>query len=205
MKRFFVTGISTDVGKTIVSAIITEAMNADYWKPIQAGNIDDSDTTRVKQLISNTKSVMHSSRYVLRSPMSPHAAAALDGVQIQVSEMAEPETSNHLVIEGAGGLMVPLNEKETILDLIQPHYKVLVVSRHYLGSINHTLLTLEWLKLHHIRPYVIFSGDELPSTENIILRKTGVSSIGRIAEEKNIDKEIILRYASELLPALKLL
>ncbi len=205
MKRFFVTGISTDVGKTLVSSVITEALHADYWKPVQAGNPEASDMLRVQQLISNTKSVMHPSRYNLRSPMSPHAAAALDGVELRLSELTEPVTGNDMVIEGAGGLLVPLNEKETIFDLIRPHYKVLVVSRHYLGSINHTLLTLEWLKLHHILPFLIFSGDEHSSTENIILRKTGVPCLGRIAEEGKIDKEVVLRYASEFLPALKLL
>ena len=145
MSTFFVTGISTDVGKTIVSAIITEALNADYWKPIQAGELLNSDRLTVERLISNKNSVVHESSYELHTPMSPHAAAEIDKIKVERSKINAPETENHLVIEGAGGLLVPINDSETILDLIRPDFRVIVVSRHYLGSINHTLLTLAHL------------------------------------------------------------
>ena len=145
MKRIFVTGISTEVGKTIASAIIVEALNADYWKPIQAGDLDSSDSHKVSSLISNEISVIHPNSYALNQPMSPHAAAELDGIKIDLAQISVPHTTNHLVIEGAGGLLVPLNENNTILDLIDPTYKVIVVSRHYLGSINHSLLTINLL------------------------------------------------------------
>ena len=145
MKQIFVTGTSTEVGKTIASAIITEALEADYWKPIQAGSLENTDTDRVKRLISNDKTKFHKSSYELKSAMSPHAAAAIDGVHIDRLEIHEPQTENYLVIEGAGGLLVPLNDSDTILDIIMPTYQVVVVSRHYLGSINHTLLTVNWL------------------------------------------------------------
>ncbi|MGB5498810.1 MAG: dethiobiotin synthase [Maribacter sp.] len=203
MKRIFVTGISTDVGKTIAAAIITEALEADYWKPVQAGELDNTDSHKVARLISNSKSKIHQCNYELKTPMSPHAAAEIDGVTIAVNKFYEPETGNHLVIEGAGGLLVPLNDTDTVLDLILPNYKVVVVSRHYLGSINHTLLTINWLQLKGFDVSVLFSGDEQPTSESIILKKTGVTSIGRINEEKSFDQEVIKKYADMFRPALE--
>ena len=195
MKRLFVTGISTEVGKTVASAIIVEALKADYWKPVQAGDLHHSDSDKVSELISNDISVIHKNSYALNTPMSPHAAAEIDGIRIALDEVKEPDTSNHLVIEGAGGLLVPLNDQDTIADLIQPHYKIIVVSRHYLGSINHTLLTLEALKNRGFEPHLLFSGEEHPTTEQIILSKSGVPCLGRIGEEPEFNKETIRKYA----------
>jgi len=202
MKQLFVTGISTEVGKTIASAIITEALEADYWKPVQAGELNDSDSHKIASLISNNKTVIHNNSYALKTPMSPHAAAAIDNVIIDVKEIARPKTNNSLVIEGAGGLLVPLNDTHTILDIIKPHYKVVVVSRHYLGSINHSLLTIELLQQKGFDVAVIFSGNEHPTTESIILKKTGVTLIGRINEEEAFTKEVIFRYAQQFKEAL---
>ncbi len=195
MKRIFVTGISTEVGKTIASAIITEALEADYWKPIQAGDLEYSDSHKIAQLISNKKTVIHKNSYALKTPMSPHAAASIDGINIQLDQIKEPQTANHLVIEGVGGLLVPINQKETVLDLIKPTYKVVIVSRHYLGSINHSLLTIGWLKDRGFNVSILFSGEEHPTTEEIILSKTGISCIGRINEEQSFDAELISKYA----------
>lgn len=194
--KLFITGIGTDVGKTIASAIITEALEADYWKPVQAGDADNSDTHKVKRYISNENTQFFPNSYLLNTPSSPHLAAAIDGVTIDLTEIKEPETKNHLVIEGAGGLFVPLNDTDTIADLIQPDYKVVVVSRHYLGSINHTLLTIEALKQRNIAiAGIIFNGDAMPSTEDIILKKTGVKMIGRIENEPYFDQNVIADYA----------
>ena len=195
MKRIFVTGISTEVGKTIASAIIVEALKADYWKPIQAGDLDSSDSHKVGSLISNEKSVIHPNSYALNQPMSPHAAAEMDGIKIDLARILVPETNNHLVIEGAGGLLVPLNDNNTILDLIDPEFKVVVVSRHYLGSINHSLLTINLLLQNGFDVSVIFSGDENKGTESIISQMTGVHIIGRINQERLIDREVIRHYA----------
>jgi len=202
MKRIFVTGISTDVGKTIASAILVEALEADYWKPVQAGELGNSDSHKVARLLSNTKTRIHPCTYELNTPMSPHAAATIDGVTIDIHKIPEPETDNHLVIEGAGGLLVPLNDVDTVFDLIRPNYKVVVISRHYLGSINHTLLTINWLKLKGYDVSLLFSGEEHSTTENIILKKTGVKCIGRIDEEKSFDKKIIKKYAAKFRSAL---
>jgi len=193
--KLFVTGISTEVGKTVASAIIVEALQADYWKPIQAGDLDNSDSHKVQDFISNHKTVIHPNSYALNTPMSPHAAADIDKISIDLDKILAPKTDNHLVIEGAGGLLVPLNDSDTIFDLIQPDYKVIVVSRHYLGSINHTLLTIEKLQQKNLEIAIIFSGDEHSTTEEIILKKTGVKCLGRINEEPHFDKTVVKKYA----------
>ena len=127
--------------------------------------------------------------------MSPHAAAEIDGLEIELHKIQEPKTKNHLIIEGAGGLLVPLNDNNTILDLIQPDYKVVVVCRHYLGSINHSLLTLKLLFEKGFEVSVIFSGHKNQATEGIIQKMTGVNVIGRIDEEAFFDKKVIKKYA----------
>ena len=195
MKTYFVTGISTDVGKTIASAIIVEALQADYWKPVQAGELDNCDTKKVEKLVSNKKSKFHPNSYALKTPMSPHAAADIDEVAITLKGIIEPKTKNHLIIEGAGGLLVPINNKQTVLDIIKPEYHVIVVSRHYLGSINHTLLTVNLLKEKGFQVSIVFSGEEHITTEDIIKKMTKVPIIGRIDEEPYIDKNVILEYA----------
>jgi dethiobiotin synthetase len=194
--KLFITGISTDVGKTIASAIIVEALQADYWKPIQAGDLNHSDTHKVQSLVSNSQSHFHSNSYALQTPASPHLAAAIDGITIAMNQIQEPKTNNHLVVEGAGGILVPLNETQSVVDLIQPDYKVIVVSRHYLGSINHTLLTIEALQNRQIQVAgIIFSGDENTSSESIILSRTAVPFLGRIAQEPYFDTNVISEYA----------
>jgi len=194
-QKYFITGISTDVGKTIASAIIVEALNADYWKPIQAGELDFGDTEKVQELISNKTSKFHSNSYALQTPMSPHTAADIDGIKISLEEIIEPKTENNLVIEGAGGLLVPINDSQTVLDIIKSEYKVIVVSRHYLGSINHTLLTIKLLQEKGFNVSIIYSGDEHKTTEEIIQKMTGVRVIGRIDEEEKFDKGVIKKYA----------
>lgn len=194
--KLFITGIGTDVGKTIASTIVVEALEADYWKPIQAGDLDHSDSHKVKANVANQKSVFHPNAYALNTPASPHLAAELDGITIDLKQIKEPKTGNHLVIEGAGGILVPLNDKEYVANLIQKDYKVIVVSRHYLGSINHTLLTIESLKSRKIDiAGIIFSGDENPATEEIILKKTDAKFIGRIENEPYFDANVISYYA----------
>lgn len=194
--KLFITGIGTDVGKTIASAIITEALEADYWKPIQAGDLDASDSHKIKAFLSNDKTVIHPNSYALNTPASPHLAAEIDGITIDLEKIQEPETNNHLVVEGAGGLFVPLNDQDCVIDLIKSDYKVIVVSRHYLGSINHTLLTIEALKSRNIAiAGILFNGNENQSTESIILNKTAVKYIGRIDEEPYFDQNVIREYA----------
>jgi len=196
---YFITGISTEVGKTITAAIITEALQADYWKPIQAGELDNSDTDKAERLVSNEKTKFYKSTFNLKTPMSPHAAAAIDSIKISVKKIKRPETENNLVIEGAGGLLVPLNDTETIADMILPTDQVIVVSRHYLGSINHTLLTIEALKNRNLNICgIIFSGNEHPTTEAIIKKMSDIPILGRIDEEPYFDSNVVKEYAEKL-------
>lgn len=194
--KLFITGISTDVGKTIASAIIVEALEADYWKPIQAGDLGNSDSHKVRSLISNCQTTIHPNSYRLQTPASPHLAAELDGITIDLNQIVEPVLKEHLVIEGAGGVLVPLNNEECVIDLIQDDYKVVVVSRHYLGSINHTLLTIEALKNRNIAiAGIIFNGTENKASEAIILNKSGIKNIGRIGQEPYFDQNVVREYA----------
>ncbi len=172
-------------------------MQADYWKPIQAGDLDHSDTHKVKAWVKNDISQYHDNAFALQTPMSPHAAAAIDKVHIDTTVIKRPKTKNKLVIEGAGGILVPINDRETILDLIHPSDKVIVVSRHYLGSINHSLMTIKTLQDRNIQVAgILFSGAEHPTTESIIEKMSGVPVIGRIDEEPFIDANVVSEYAA---------
>lgn len=199
MNNYFITGISTDVGKTVVAAIITEALQADYWKPIQTGAGEHGDASEISRLISNKKTVIHQESVVLQAPMSPHAAAALENRTIRLEDINRPYTTNHLVIEGAGGLLVPLNNSETIANLIAPTDKIILVSAGYLGSINHTLLTMEVLKSRNLNCVgIIYNQVTLSGTIEVIEQITGIPTIAHINKETSINKSTVLKYASQL-------
>ena len=195
--RLFVTGIGTEVGKTVIAAILTEALEADYWKPVQAGDLDYSDTHKVRDLVSNDKSVFHPETHALHHPMSPHAAAERDGVEISLDDFQLPQTENNLIIEGAGGLLVPLTSKDCIIDLIEKlDIEVVLVSRNYLGSINHTLLSVEAFQNRSIKIRgIIFNDKENKDTESVILKMTGLKCLGRVEFEENLSSESISRLA----------
>lgn len=200
MKRIFVTGIDTNIGKTIVSAILTEALQADYWKPIQAGNLDNSDTDTVRGLISNSKSVLHPEAYRLTQPLSAHAAAAVDGVTIDMDAIRRslPTSGDRdLIIEGAGGVMSPVNDSFVVMDLIMNlDAEAVIVSKHYLGSINHTLLTIDAMKRKGIRIVgLFFNGKPVQTSVDFILRYSGIKALGYIDEEDDLDREVVRRYA----------
>ncbi len=198
-KKYFVSGIGTEVGKTIVSAILVEALKADYWKPVQAGDLDWSDSMKIQNWVSNERTFIHPEGVKLNSPMSPHAAAAIDGIRLNLSDFELPKTDNNLIVEGAGGLLVPLNEKDCIIDLIKYlNLEILLVSRHYLGSINHTLLSCEILKHRNIPiKGIIFNGDEHKSTETVIEKMTGLPILGRIPKLSEVNKNTISLEALE--------
>ncbi len=198
MNGYFVTGIGTGIGKTIISTILTEALEGDYWKPIQAGNLDDTDTDFVLNNLSNPKSKVHPEQYRLNTPASPHFAAEMDGVSIALDDFSLPETDRPLIVEGAGGLMVPLNEKDLVIDLIlHLELPVILVSGIYLGSINHTLLTYDVLRNRNVYiAGIVFNGPSNPPTENIILKHTGLPVILRVDDEEELDKEMVKRYAA---------
>jgi len=200
MRKVFVTGIGTDVGKTIVAAILTEALQADYWKPIQCGSLELTDTERVKRLVESKQTFFHPEAYRLKTPASPHYAAEVEGAKINWGRLKVPETDNTLVIEGAGGLLVPFNYKgESMFDMAKNwDAEVVIVSRNYLGSINHTLLTIKVLENSGIKVLgLIFNGESNLSTEEVILKTTKVPLLGRIKEEYEFTKDLITRYSRD--------
>lgn len=194
-KQFIIAGIGTEIGKTVCSAIVTKALQADYWKPVQAGNVTDGDAYWVQQWVPGTH--VFPSTYALSQPLSPHTAAELDGVSIEIGAFSLPETSNNLIVELAGGIMVPLNNEQTNLDLIEHlGLPVILVSKNYLGSINHTLLTYEILKSRNTTiAGIIFNGPTNPSGEAFILNHTGLPVLLRVKEESDINSHIINQYA----------
>ncbi len=194
-KHYIIAGIGTEIGKTVCSAIITKALQADYWKPIQAGNLTDGDAYWVQQWVPGTE--VHTSTYALQNPLAPHTAAELDGTRIDLNAFHLPETKNNLVVELAGGIMVPLNEKHTNLDLIERlGLPVILVSKNYLGSINHTLMSYEILKSRNIEiAGIVFNGQTNSSGESFILNHTGLPVLLRVNEEKEINPSVIARYA----------
>lgn len=198
--KYFVSGIGTEVGKTIISAILAEALKADYWKPIQAGDLEQSDSIKVRDLLSNQSTQIHPESYQLKLPMSPHAAAEKEQVVIELSAMPLPNTSRPLIVEGAGGLLVPINKKEFIIDLVDSlKLEVILVSKHYLGSINHTLLSIEALEARSIPiKGIIFNGQPNHDTESIILSKSGLKMIARIPTMKSVNKQSIKALANKI-------
>jgi len=193
-KLLFITGIGTGIGKTIVSAILVEKLQADYWKPVQSGDLASSDSLYIKSLVSNNKTVIHNETYQLTQPFSPHKSADLDGIIIDPEKFILPETNNVLIIEGAGGLMVPLNDQFLMIDLINKSgAEVVLVSQNYLGSINHTLLSIYTLKQYNIPiKGIIFNGKKDSYSEDFILQYTGISLLGNIPEFEMIEKKAII-------------
>ena len=193
-KVLFVTGIGTGIGKTLTSAILVEKFKADYWKPVQSGDLHNADTMYVKNLVSNNKTKFHPEAYRLTQPYSPHKSAAIDKITIDPDNIILPETDNILIIEGAGGVMVPLNNKFLIIDLIKKlNVPVVLVSQNYLGSINHTLLTVNALKQYEIPiAGIIFNGHKDIYTKEFILNYTRAEFLGHIPEFTKIDKKTII-------------
>ncbi len=200
MKKFVIAGIGTGVGKTLVSAIVTEALEADYWKPVQAGDLEQSDTLTVKGLVTNSKTYFHPEAYRLNSSMSPHAAAEIDEVIIRTEALTLPETNNHLIVELAGGVMVPLTNSLLNIDLLSAwKVPVLLVSQNYLGSINHTLLTIEALRSRDIPIFgMVFNGLENKSTETLILNYTQIPCLLRIPKLDAVTPRVVKQLADTL-------
>lgn len=193
----FVTAIGTDSGKTVASAVIAQALGAAYWKPVQSGLPRDAET--VASLVSHPGFEVLPSAYELQMPASPHASAAAEGVEIRLENIVRPQTNKPLVIEGAGGVLVPLNRRHFVIDIaLKLQVPVVLVSNLYLGNINHTLLTYEALKARRLPVLgIIFNGAPNPDSEDIILHHTGYKKLLHILPEEKIDKACIEHYAEE--------
>jgi len=202
MHRIMVAGIGTDVGKTIVSAILTTLLHGDYWKPIQCGDEENSDMALMKRWLDTTIHTIHPPAYSLKAPLSPHHAARLENTWIRLESIALPHTTRPLIIEGVGGIFVPLTPKILSIDLFKSwNCQWVIVSKHYLGSINHTLLTIEVLKQLCLPILgIIFNGEENLDSESVILEISQLPALGRLLPEANLNQQTIQRYAQQWKP-----
>ena len=194
--KYFISAIGTDSGKTLVSAIFCKALQAAYWKPIQAGFPTDSEQIKKWQCASKILKEL----YVLNTPASPHAAAKIDGVDLKLDEFMLPEHDGNLIVEGAGGLMVPINDNEFIVDLInQLRLEVVLVCNLYLGSINHSILSIEALKSRNIPiKGIVFNGESNSESESIILKHAQTECLLRIPKLDGLNDNLISMYADLL-------
>jgi dethiobiotin synthetase len=206
LKPIFITGTGTDVGKTIVSAIVAEALRADYWKPVQAGLEHGTDSLLVEELLSNDTTVIHPEYYFLKMPASPHIAAPAEGKKIKLKKIVAhlPKTKNQLIIEGAGGVMTPINENKMMLHLIKKlDAKVIIVSKNELGSINHSLLTAAVLRKEKVNVLGWIFTEEYKNYEKEIAQWSGFPKIASVKHLEEISKKSIKDEASKMLPFLK--
>ncbi|MDI9339644.1 MAG: dethiobiotin synthase [Sediminibacterium sp.] len=189
-KRYFITGIGTNVGKTVVSAVLTEALKADYWKPVQSGSTEGTDRQMVSALISNSETTCFNEAYCFEAPLSPNIAAQLENAEIEMGKIVVPETTNTLIIEGAGGILVPLNETTDVIDLaLKTDAEVILVCSNYLGCINHSLLSIAYLEAKKI-PFkgIILNGRFDAPVKRAILAKCPVPILAEIEELAEISK-----------------
>lgn len=199
-KRIFITGIGTEIGKTVCSAVLTKYFNADYWKPVQSGDLELSDSMKIINWVGE-HTICHSETYRFQLAASPHQSAKEEGITIDLNEFKLPNTSNNLIVEGAGGLMVPLNDNEFIIDLIEKlDLPAALVVRNYLGCINHTLLSISALEQKKIKlEYVILNGNFPQDTERIICKNIpSETKIIRIPDLESITKESIDNIVKQL-------
>ena len=188
-KKYFVTGIGTSVGKTIVSAVLVKLWNAEYWKPIQSGDLESSDSLMLRALVGN-ELIVHPERFKLNTAASPHYSAEVDGVEISIQDFQLPETSGNLIVEGAGGMFVPINDQEFIIDLAEHlDLPVILVCSDYLGSINHSLLSFHSLNERGIAvEYIVLNGEFKESSRRILIKnKPAGSKIMEIPQLETVD------------------
>jgi dethiobiotin synthetase len=226
MRLVFVTGIGTGVGKTIVSAILVEALKADYWKPVQAGGEPETDSAWVSQAISNPQTRIHPEAYRFSMAASPHIAAQHQGIRVDLDHIVaqlraiqsaskgpdsgglnrpapQSGAGRPLVIEGAGGLLAPLNERQLMIDLILAlDPTVVLVSRNYLGSINHSLLTARVCKAQNLRVAGWIFNDQYLDYEQDIVRWTNLPALASVPHSDSLSRSFIQEQARRILPQL---
>ena len=197
---YFLTGIGTDVGKTVVSAILCELLQATYWKPIQAGDLQNSDSKKIQEWLNNTVEIIPEA-HLFSEALSPHVASKIDGVSINSTMLNLPKTTGKLIVEGAGGWLVPINEAGiTFADLAEQwNIPIILVSRHYLGSINHTLLTIESIQARNMTIHgIIYVGEPLPDTCEIIEKISGVKTLFSVPLFNKVNYENIQSFVNIL-------
>ena len=200
MKKYYITGIGTGVGKTFISAILTEALQADYWKPIQCGMLNGTDSERISALITNSNAVIHKESYCFKEPVSPHWAAEMDFEKISPEKLILPQTNNTLIIEGAGGMMAPLTENTYAIDLAREFdAEVILVCRNYLGCINHSLLSLDYLLRNEFEiKGIILNGNFDKQVKAAICNYSEIPVLAEIPEISEISKETVLTQTQKI-------
>jgi dethiobiotin synthetase len=190
-KPIVVTGTDTGIGKTVFAAALAGALDGYYWKPIQSGLADETDSDAVRRLSGLAVERILPERYCLRTPASPHLAAEIDGVAIDAERLDPPATPRPLVIEGAGGLLVPLTGEVTYIDVFARWRAPLVLcTRTALGTINHTLLSIEAIRARGIPLLgVAFIGDGNASSEDVIVALGRTRRLGRLPPLTPLTKE----------------
>ncbi|MEL6649712.1 MAG: dethiobiotin synthase [Bacteroidota bacterium] len=205
MRGYVVAGIGTEIGKTVVSAILCRALKATYWKPVQAGELDWTDRMKVQHWTGLPEEHFAAEAYALTTPMSPHGAAPIDGVIIKKDKLFLPDSERPLLVELAGGIMVPLNEHHLNIDLLKTwQLPVILVSRYYLGNINHSLLTAAVLKEAGVPVQGwILNGSTVPTTKEAILRHSQLPLLAEIPESSSVDRKFVQVQAERLGPSLR--
>jgi dethiobiotin synthetase len=200
-----VAGIHTGIGKTVTSAIIAEALEYDYWKPVQAGDLHATDSFFVEKHTGNARTKIHEERYRLAVAASPHWAAEVEGIQIDLDELKIPITDNGVVIETAGGVMSPLNYTQTNVDLlVKLGLPVVLVCNDYLGSINHSLLTIDALKNRDVEIMgLVFCGKEVPSTREYIITHSRLPLLFSVPYFDPLDEIMLCSFAASISTTLK--
>ena len=193
--QFVITGTDTDVGKTIFAAALTGALKANYWKPVQAGIKDGTDTKSVKMLSGLPDEHILTEAYCLNTPCSPHLAAEIDAVEIDLERLNPPATERTLIIEGAGGALVPINRQITYADIFARwQIPTIIVARTALGTINHSLMTIEALRSRNVPIHgIAFIGEEVPDSQSTICAMGGVKSLGRLPMIDPLNSKTIIQ------------
>ena len=195
-KGYFICGTDTNVGKTFISALLVKALDADYWKPIQCGDLENSDTMTVRKFVGpNFGGILHREKYALKLPQSPHLAARSEHIKIHLDDFILPQSESLILVEGAGGCLAPINEEETILDLVEHlNLPLILVTRFYLGAYNHTLMSLESIQRRDLRiEGLILNDGDNPDFRDYITRKTKLDFLG-IVPKLSLDNSVEMAH-----------
>jgi len=192
---FFLTGTDTEVGKTVICAWLMVHYQYHYWKPIQSG-MDSPDTKAIQKITGFDNSFFFPPAYELQQPLSPHESAKRDGIKIELANFLLPRQETKVIVEGAGGILVPINEKHFIVDIIKKlKLPILLVARSGLGTINHTLLTVSELKKRNLPLLgIILNGKRNQSNREAIEKYSGVSVVSELEPLKTLDKKTLLSH-----------
>ena len=198
--NIFVTAIDTNVGKTVVSSLLVKALQADYWKPFQCGTDEETDSQFIKRMTAQEGITVHKESYCLKTPQSPHYAAEQEELRIDLDQVKVPDSKNSLIVEGAGGILVPLNDKDYVIDLaVREKMLTILVTQHFLGSLNHTFLSVEALRRRGLRILgLVFNGEENLGYEKFVSEQVDLPVLFKTPSFPNLTKDSLSSFAPEV-------